>query len=166
MNVRTRPSILLALVLLALLVAACGGAPPLPSGEVTTSPSPVASATSSPVAAASPSPSRAPLPLSPTQALIEQLTARIEADGSDGAAHRDLGLALLQRIRETADPSLYGPAFAALETARKLLPEDPVVLLGIGGLQLGRHEFAEALATAEETLTLAPGFASALAVQA
>jgi len=166
MNVRTRPSILLALALLALLVAACGGAPPLPSGEVTTSPSPVASATSSPVAAASPSPSRAPLPLSPTQALIEQLTARIEADGSDGAAHRDLGLALLQRIRETADPSLYEPAFAALETARKLLPEDPVVLLGIGGLQLGRHEFADALATAEETLTLAPGFASALAVQA
>jgi tetratricopeptide (TPR) repeat protein len=156
---------------LAVLVAACGRSPSVPSGDVASPPSSVASSPGvppvvrrSPVAAASSPPSPSPVAIPRTQDLIDRLTARVEADESDGPAQRDLGLALLQRIRETADPSLYVPASEALETARTLLPDDPVVLVGIGGLQLGRHEFADALATAEAALELAPGFASAIAV--
>ena len=78
---------------------------------------------------------------------------------------RDLGLALLQRVRETADPSLYDQAEEALDRACRLAPDDPLVLVGIGGLQLGRHEFADALETAETALELAPSLAPAHAIE-
>ena len=82
---------------------------------------------------------------SPTVAEIARLEALVAADPADADAQRDLGFALLQRVRETADPSLYAPAAEAFETARKLAPDDALVLVGIGGLQLGKHQFAEAL---------------------
>lgn len=85
-------------------------------------------------------------------------------DPTDGLAHRDLGLALLQRIRETADPSLYPRADEALAAARMLLPDDPLVLVGIGGLQLGRHEFAAALETGQAAVDAFPGYPSARGV--
>ena len=40
-----------------------------------------------------------------------------------------------------------------------------MVLVGIGGLQLGRHDFADALATAETALQQAPGLVAAHAVK-
>lgn len=94
---------------------------------------------------------------SPTQERIDFLLDLVAADPTDGEAQRDLGLALLQRIRETADPSLYPRADEALAAARALLPGDPLVLVGVGGLQLGRHEFAEALATGQAALAAFPG---------
>ena len=100
---------------------------------------------------------RRPRPSSPTQALIESLLARVAADPDDADAQRDLGLALLQRVRETADPSLYAPAEAAFDAARTLAPDDVLVLVGLGGLQLGRHEFADALETGEAAVEACPG---------
>ena len=97
----------------------------------------------------------------PTQALIEDLTARIEADPDDAGAQRDLGLALLQRIRETADPSLYAPAEAALDRARALSSDDGLVLVGLGALQLGRHEFALALETGRAAVKSFPDYGPA-----
>lgn len=94
---------------------------------------------------------------SPTQELIDFLVQLVELTPGDGEAQRDLGLALLQRFRETGDPSLYPPAEAALLAARELVPGDPLVLAGIGSLQLGRHEFADALATGRAALTEFPG---------
>jgi tetratricopeptide (TPR) repeat protein len=86
-------------------------------------------------------------------------------DPDDAEALRDLGLALLQRVRETADPTLYLQAEEALGRARTLDPEDPMVLVGIGALQLARHDFSEALDTAHEALTLRPALAPAKAIE-
>ncbi len=103
-------------------------------------------------------------PTSLTVATIARLETAVAADPSDGDSQRDLGLALLQRVRETADPSLYAPAATALEAARAITPDDALVLVGIGGLQLGKHQFAQALATGRRAVTLSPNLASARAV--
>lgn len=153
---------LLALV----LVAGCGGpavptesAPP-PSSAPIVSPS---AATSSPTPEVTPSPA-AIATTSPTQELIQFLLDVVAQDPSDGEAQRDLGLALMQRIRETADPSLYPRADEALAAASTLLPDDPLVLVGIGGLQLGRHEFAAALETGQAAVDAFPGYPPARGV--
>jgi tetratricopeptide (TPR) repeat protein len=101
---------------------------------------------------------------SPTQGLIDFLLDRVAAEPDDGDAQLELGLALLQRVRETADPSLYAPAEAALTAARRLLPDDPAPLVGLGGLQLGRHDFAAALETGRAAVARASGSASAEAI--
>jgi tetratricopeptide (TPR) repeat protein len=122
-------------------------------------------APSPPAVAASPSAPVAVQPDSRTQALIEFLAERVKAEPDDGDGQLRLGLTLLQRIRETADPSLYKPAEAALTAARRLLPDDPQPLVGLGGLQLGRHEFAVALATGRAALKLDPTSVGAGSIQ-
>jgi tetratricopeptide (TPR) repeat protein len=166
MDQRTRrppvpPSlVIVATILLVAPLAACGS-------TVT----PTAVELSSPARTVEPRPAESPAlsaPTrvdSPTQARIEFLVQRVNDDPNDGDAQLELGLALLQRIRETGDPSLYEPAERALEAARRLLRDDPQPLVGLGGLQLGRHEFAAALATARSALALAPGSVSAGAVE-
>jgi len=99
-----------------------------------------------------------------TVAEIARLQALVSADPSDAEAQRDLGFALLQRVRETADPSLYVPASEALESARRLAPDDAQVLAGIGGLQLGKHQFADALRTGRQAVAMSPNLAAARAV--
>lgn len=106
-----------------------------------------------------------PSPTSPTVAEIADLRSRIRANPSDAAALRDLGLALLQRVRETADPSLYAQADEALGRAHDLDPEEPLVEVGIGGLQLGRHQFKQALETARSVLTILPDLPAARAIE-
>jgi tetratricopeptide (TPR) repeat protein len=102
---------------------------------------------------------------SPIQARIDFLVQRVKDDPTDGDTQLELGLALLQRIRETGDPWLYEPAERALKAAGRLLPDDPQPLVGLGGLQLGRHEFTAALTTARSALALDPGSVSAAAVE-
>jgi tetratricopeptide (TPR) repeat protein len=147
-------------------VAACGGATPTSSPATPTAATPRTAATqsppaSSPAATASPPTS----PESPTQARIAFLVQRVQADPEDGDAQLELGLALLQRIRETADPSLYGPAEKALTVARRLLPNDANPLVGLGGLQLGRHQFAAALRTGRAALKLDPASVGAGSIE-
>jgi tetratricopeptide (TPR) repeat protein len=152
----------------ALVAGACAAQPSPATGQAgrpaATAAAPPISPPASPVA---PSPGAAsPLPAntSPTVAEIARLRTAVAADPGDAPSWRDLGLAFLQRIRETADPSLYAPAAAAFEAARSYAPVDPLIYVGIGGLQLGKHEFAEALATGEEAIKLSPGLAAAHAV--
>ena len=89
---------------------------------------------------------------------------RGDENPSDEASQRDLGFALLQRIRETADPSLYAPAEVAFDAARRLEPDDALVYVGIGGLQLGKHQFADALVTGRHAVELSPDLDTAHAV--
>jgi tetratricopeptide (TPR) repeat protein len=72
---------------------------------------------------------------------------------------------MIQRVRETGDPSLYSKADAAFAKARELLPDDPLVLVGIGTLQLARHQFGEALVTAQLALKSTSFFPVARAVE-
>ncbi len=140
-----------------LLTAGCAAgatsSPPAPSSAVAATPR----GTLPP----SPRPSVPPPATSPTVAEIARLEALTAADPADAEAHRDLGFALLQRVRETADPTLYAPAAEAFETARRLAPDDSLVLAGIGGLHLGKHEFAEALAIGREAVAASPNLAAA-----
>jgi tetratricopeptide (TPR) repeat protein len=103
--------------------------------------------------------------MSPTVARIEQLRSRVAADATDADSERDLGFAFAQRVRETADPSLYAPAAAAFEAALRLRPDDAAALVGVAGVQLGKHEFADGLATARKAIALSPSLVAAHAAQ-
>ena len=129
------------------------------SGDAVSSPS--AQATP-----AGPSPSDGVVgPASSTRAEIARLQALVAADPTNADAQRDLGFALAQRVRETADPSLYAPATDAFEAARKLNPDDALALAGIAGVQLGKHQFATALTTARDALKLSPSLVPAHAAE-
>jgi tetratricopeptide (TPR) repeat protein len=167
MKVWTRRLTLPIAIAVAVVVAGCAGASPrsAPAGAIhaanhATTSSPAATDHAPP----SPKPSGTPASTSPTIAEVARLEAVVARDPTDAAAQRDLGFALLQRVRETADPTLYAPAGAALEAARSLAPDDALVLVGIGGLQLGRHEFAKALETGRQAVRLSPHLAPARAV--
>ena len=102
---------------------------------------------------------------SASAAEIERLSAAVRADPDDAEAQRILGFALLQRVRETADPSLYTPAMAAFEAALAVEPEDAMALAGAAGVELGRHAFEAALATAERAIELSPSLVTAHAAR-
>ena len=155
----TTKTVCLPLASVALVLVLAGCAPTTPASPDPTVPPTTAAATN--VAPASPSPA----PRSATVDEIERLQAVIDADPSDAGAQRDLGFALLQRVRETADPGLYAPAEAAFERARSLAPDDALVLVGIGSLQLGKHDFGAALETARGAIDLAPRTAIARAIE-
>jgi tetratricopeptide (TPR) repeat protein len=148
------------------LVAACGSSRATPTA---TTP-PVASAAASPSTAAASSPSAGPpsspeTKPSPTVARIAELRAQLATDPGDADAQRDLGFALAQRVRETADPSLYGPALDAFDTALRLRPDDALATVGVAGIQLGKHQFADALLTARHAIELSPGLVPARAAE-
>jgi tetratricopeptide (TPR) repeat protein len=155
---RTRLGLCLCLVLL----AGCAG---------TTQPSQPPAAEAPPTATAPPAtppPTSSPQPpvtTSATVAEIDRLDAAVQANPANPDLQRQLGSALLQRIRETADPSLYAPAAAAFDRAKALAPDDALVWAGIATLQLGKHQFADALATARRAIDLAPGLAVARALE-
>jgi tetratricopeptide (TPR) repeat protein len=131
-----------------------------PGGNATGAPS---ARVSSPAPVSSAIPAQ-PVNQSPTQARIDALTARTRANPNDSEAELELGVALLQRVRETADASLYPPAEAAFTRAKELAPDDPLPLVGIGTLQLARHEFALALGTGKLALSLVPALSTAQGV--
>lgn len=143
-------------ITVALTVGACGGpavAPPASFALPRTTELPVESPVTAPRSSA---PRPGGTAGSPTGAEIERLRAAIAADPRDVVARRDLGFALVQRVRETADPSLYEPAIAAFDAALTLQPEDPTALVGRAAVQLGRHEFEAALATARRAVERSP----------
>ena len=102
---------------------------------------------------------------SPTVAAIAQFRAAVDTDPHDVDAQRELGLALAQRVRETADPSLYAPAMAAFEAALAVEPDDALALVGVAGVQLGKHEFAAALDTADKAIARSPMLVAAHAAR-
>jgi tetratricopeptide (TPR) repeat protein len=155
-SIRSAVTAAVLLVLAVLLAAACGS-----PGGVGRLP-----AATPPVPPAVPArPTATPAPADATAAEISALRERLAAAPSDPAALRDLGLALLQRVRETADPSLYAQAEEALARARSIDPDDPLVLVGLGSIELGRHDFAAALETSETALALASSMPAAQAIR-
>lgn len=149
------------------LVASIAAAACVPSAAATHDAASPSIARAAPSPLASPRSSEAavtPAATSPTQAKIERLLTAIAANPNDETSQVNLGFALLQRIRETADPSLYAPAEAAFVAARAITPDDALVYVGIGGLQLGKHQFADALITGRKAAALSPTLATARAV--
>ncbi len=80
-----------------------------------------------------------------TAARIARLEAALRLDPDWAPAYADLGLALLQRVRENADASLYARAEAAFDEALRRDPRLVDALIGQGMLALARHDFPAAL---------------------
>jgi tetratricopeptide (TPR) repeat protein len=100
-------------------------------------------------------PAPAPIELGAAQT-VETLQDRIRRNPDDPSAYAQLGLALLQRVRETADPSLYTRADQAFAEALKRDPRQLEALEGQGALALSRHKFADALRVGRQAHDINP----------
>ncbi len=87
---------------------------------------------------------------------IARFQERLRRSPEDSEAAAGLGLALLQRARETADPSLYDQAGQAFDAALVHEPEQLDALVGQALLALARHQFADALSWGERAQAAAP----------
>jgi tetratricopeptide (TPR) repeat protein len=92
---------------------------------------------------------------SPTETEIAKRYDTIRTSPATADAYILLGGAYLQHVRETGDPADYGRAEAALSEARRLDPSAES-LIGLGVLNLARHEFADALSLGQQAVALAP----------
>jgi tetratricopeptide (TPR) repeat protein len=90
------------------------------------------------------------------QTEMEKLQARLKANPDDTNAYAQLGLLMLQRVRENADPALYGQAEEAFQAALKRDPQQLDALVGMGSLALSRHAFVEAIAWGEKAQAINP----------
>src|SRR5258708_4524435 len=83
--------------------------------------------------------------VSTTDRQIGVLQERLRQQPADQKSATQLGLAYLQRARETSDPSYYNRADGILNQALSAAPEDADTLIGLGTLALARHQFQDAL---------------------
>jgi tetratricopeptide (TPR) repeat protein len=96
------------------------------------------------------------LPGATTAQRIEGLQAQVREAPSDPDGYADLGLAYLQQVRETGDPTLYPRAQGTFEQAVRLDPRDFTATSGLGSLALARHDFRRALALGEQAARINP----------
>ncbi|MCA1648493.1 MAG: hypothetical protein LC797_24540, partial [Chloroflexi bacterium] len=83
--------------------------------------------------------------VSATDRQIGVLQERLRQQPSDQKSATQLGLAYLQRARETSDPTYYSRADGILNQALAEAPADPDTLIGLGTLALARHQFQDAV---------------------
>jgi tetratricopeptide (TPR) repeat protein len=91
-----------------------------------------------------------------TQSEIAGLQGELRGDSSNTKALDTLGLAYLQRVRETGDASYYGKADGILREALRLAPNDLIATAGLGQLALSRHRFRAALALGLRAKRISP----------
>jgi tetratricopeptide (TPR) repeat protein len=87
---------------------------------------------------------------------VSQWQAQVAQNPDNANAHTGLGLAYLQRVRETGDSALYILAEQALNQALSLEPQQVDALMGQGILALARHDFEAALVWGEKARELNP----------
>jgi tetratricopeptide (TPR) repeat protein len=91
-----------------------------------------------------------------TAAEVAGLQGELRLRPHDVRALATLGLAYLQRVRETGDASYYPKADGILRRALRLAPHDLVATAGLGQLALARHEFRRALALGLRARRISP----------
>jgi tetratricopeptide (TPR) repeat protein len=91
-----------------------------------------------------------------TVAEIRGLQGELHLDSRNVKALDTLGLAYLQRVRETGDPTYYGKAAAILREALRDQPHDLLATAGLGQLALSRHRFRGALALGLRAKAISP----------
>jgi tetratricopeptide (TPR) repeat protein len=91
-----------------------------------------------------------------TAAEVAGLQGELRLRPHDVKALSTLGLAYLQRVRETGDSSYYPKADGILHRALRLAPHDLVATAGLGQLALARHEFRDALALGVRARRISP----------
>jgi tetratricopeptide (TPR) repeat protein len=80
-----------------------------------------------------------------TDRLIESLQERLKTTPDHWQSYSQLGVAYLQKARETGDPAYYQKAEGVLRRALALEPGDYVATAAMGALDLARHQFGSAL---------------------
>ncbi len=96
---------------------------------------------------------------------VAQLEAAVQRDPTNANAYARLGVAYLQRVRETGDPALYTLAQQALDQALTLDPQQLDALVGQGLLATGRHDFLTALDWAAQARAINPYRADILGIE-
>jgi tetratricopeptide (TPR) repeat protein len=95
-----------------------------------------------------------------TDQLIRFYQARIVRDPDDFLSHNKLGIAYVQKARDTGDVAYYDLADKALRRSLALVPRGPAAgaaTAWLAAVELARHQFRDALATAERAIALDPG---------
>ena len=80
-----------------------------------------------------------------TDEQISALQAQLKFAPNDWQSYSQLGLAYLQKVRETSDPTYYQKAEMALNQAIQHTPDDYTAISAQGALALARHQFLSAL---------------------
>jgi tetratricopeptide (TPR) repeat protein len=91
-----------------------------------------------------------------TDGRLATLQAATRRPGQAEKPYTQLGLAYLQKARETNDPTFYSRADDAFERALDRNAKDADAVVGRATLALARHEFADALALAQRARRLQP----------
>jgi tetratricopeptide (TPR) repeat protein len=91
-----------------------------------------------------------------TDKLIQSLQERLRANPDDWQSYSQLGLAYLQKARETGDPTYYQKTEEALDKAIALQPDDYASISARGALALARHDFSAALEWGEKAKQINP----------
>lgn len=88
---------------------------------------------------------------------IEALRERVQRLPKDPVSWADLGMALVQQARTTADQATYAQAEKALRRSLALQPvENLHAEIGMGALAAARHQFRDALAWARKAVATSP----------
>jgi tetratricopeptide (TPR) repeat protein len=91
-----------------------------------------------------------------TEAEIAGLQGELRLRPRDVKALETLGLAYLQRVRETGDASYYPKAEGVLDEALAAEPRDLIATAGLGQLALARHQFRRALSLGLRARAVSP----------
>jgi tetratricopeptide (TPR) repeat protein len=99
-----------------------------------------------------------------SDAMIMRLQETLQRNPENTYAYAQLGLAFLQKVRETGDPALYSQAEMALAEALKRDRQQVDALIGQGLLALARHDFESALEWGEQARAVNPYRAEILGI--
>jgi tetratricopeptide (TPR) repeat protein len=101
-----------------------------------------------------------------TDAQVHMLQDRLRSHPDDWQAYSQLGLANLQKARETGDPTYYQKAEEGLQKASSFQPNDYTTLSARAALALARHQFHGALVLGQQARQMNPDRAYAYGVVA
>ena len=87
---------------------------------------------------------------------IQTLQDQLRNNPNHWQAYSQLGLAYLQKARETGDPTYYQKTEEALDKALSFQSDDYVSISAKGALSLARHEFVSALEWGERAKKINP----------
>jgi tetratricopeptide (TPR) repeat protein len=103
--------------------------------------------------------------VSTTDERISALQDHLRQAPNDSQSATALGLAYLQRARESSDPAYLTRADGILHQALELTPQDADTLIGLGSLAASRHQFQDALDLSQQALAANAYKSGAYAVQ-
>lgn len=95
-----------------------------------------------------------------TDHVIQFYQARVARDPDDFLSYNKLGTAYIQKARDTGDVTYYGLAEKALRRSLTLVSQGPAASTAttwLAVVEFARHQFRDALATAERALALGSG---------